>query len=66
MQRRTNLGRMILSIVMVLVLTSLMVVVDTQGQIAFSSNRDGNFEIYVMGINGENQRRLTDNPAGDQ
>lgn len=29
--------------------------------IIFSSNRDGNFEIYVMDINGENPIRLTNN-----
>ena len=28
-------------------------------RIAFSSCRDGNWEIYVMGANGGNQRRLT-------
>ena len=30
----------------------LMVCVDAQAQIAFVSDRDGNFEIYVMSING--------------
>jgi Tol biopolymer transport system component len=29
-------------------------------QIAFSSNRDGNFEIYLMDINGNNVTQLTD------
>jgi Tol biopolymer transport system component len=29
------------------------------------SERDGNFEIYVMDANGENQQRLTDNAAQD-
>ena len=40
--------------------------------IVFQSNRDGNFEIYVMnvadalqGSDGDDQRRLTDNRAGD-
>ena len=31
--------------------------------IAFSSNRDGNFEIYVMKADGSQQTRLTNNPA---
>jgi len=31
------------------------------GQIAFSSNRDGNYEIYVMNADGSDQTRLTDN-----
>jgi len=34
-------------------------------QIVFQTNRDGNFEIYVMNADGSNARRLTDNPAGD-
>ena len=33
--------------------------------IAFSSNRDGNFEIYVMDSDGSNPRRLTDHGASD-
>jgi Tol biopolymer transport system component len=34
-------------------------------KIAFSSNRDGNFEIYVMNADGSDQTRLTDHPAWD-
>ena len=34
-------------------------------QIAFSSVRDGNWEIYVMDADGQNQRRLTNHPAID-
>ena len=34
-------------------------------QIAFSSDRDGNREIYVMGADGGSVRRLTDHPAWD-
>ena len=34
-------------------------------RIAFVSDRDGNFEIYVMDADGSNQQRLTDNPAQD-
>ncbi|MFC1538249.1 T9SS type A sorting domain-containing protein [Candidatus Latescibacterota bacterium] len=33
--------------------------------IAFSSNRDGNFEIYVMNPDGSNQTRLTNSPGTD-
>ena len=34
-------------------------------QIAFTSGRDGNAEIYVMDADGKNQRRLTHHPADD-
>ena len=33
--------------------------------IAFVSNRDGNFEIYVMDADGGNQHNLTNNPHDD-
>jgi len=36
-----------------------------QAQIVFHSDRDGNYEIYVMDVDGQNQRRLTNNPAND-
>ena len=61
MQRRYNLARMILASVVVLGLTLLTVDVDAQARIAFMSNRDGNFEIYVMDADGGNQQRLTEN-----
>ena len=35
------------------------------GKIAFSSERDGNPEIYVMNADGTNQTRLTNNPVID-
>ena len=36
------------------------------GKIAFASNRDGNYEIYVMNADGSDQTRLTFNEADDQ
>ncbi len=33
--------------------------------IAFESNRDGNYEIYVMNADGSGQTNLTNNPAFD-
>ena len=65
MQRRYNLAHFILASVVALVLTLLMVCVDAQAQIAFVSDRNGNWEIYVMSINGKNQRRLTKSRGGD-
>ena len=37
----------------------------TNGKIAFSSNRDGDSEIYVMDADGSNQINLTNDPAAD-
>jgi TolB protein len=34
-------------------------------RIAFTSSRDGNYEIYVANLDGSNLRRLTNNPAYD-
>ena len=34
-------------------------------KIAFTSNRDGNYEIYVMNSDGSEQINLTNNPADD-
>ncbi|HSQ17950.1 MAG TPA: DPP IV N-terminal domain-containing protein [Anaerolineales bacterium] len=34
-------------------------------QLAFTSDRDGNYEIYLMNADGSNVRRLTDDPAED-
>ena len=59
MQRRCNLACFILSSVVLLGLTMLMVGVNAQAQIAFASDRDGNWEIYVMSTNGKNPQNLT-------
>ncbi len=65
MQRRYNLAHFILASVVALSLTPLMVAVDAQARIAFSSNRDGNYEIYVMDDDGGNLQRLTNHPDSD-
>ena len=57
MQRRYSLGHLILTSVVALVLTLLMICVDAQARIAFSSSRTGNAEIYVMDVNGKNQAK---------
>ena len=66
MQRRYNLARLILASILVLVLTSLMVCVDAQAQIVFMSHRDGNWQIYMMDADGDNQRNLSNNDFDDQ
>ena len=65
MKRRYNLADFILPSLIVLALTPLMAVLDSQAQIVFVSKRDGNPEIYVMDANGKNQRRLTNNRHAD-
>ena len=66
MYRRYNLTHLILASVVVLGLTLLMVAVDAQARIAFMSDRDWHWEIYVMDNNGGNQRNLTNNPGDDK
>ena len=34
-------------------------------KITFVTDRDGNYEIYVMDADGSNQKNLTNNPAED-
>ena len=34
-------------------------------KIAFYSDRDGNYEVYVMDADGSDQTNLTNNPADD-
>ena len=55
MQRRYNLACFSLASVVVMVLTPLIVVVDAQARIAFMSDRDWNWEIYVMDNDGGNR-----------
>ena len=52
-------------------LLALMVASDNTAQgfesrIVFSSNRDGDWDIYSMDVNGDNLRQLTDHPAFDR
>ena len=65
MQPRCLSTHFILTGVVALSLTLLTMGIDANAQIAFASNRDGNFEIYVMDTDGRNPRRLTNNPAID-
>ena len=65
MHRKYNFAYSILASIVVLVLTPLMVDAAPPAQIAFTSDRDGNREIYVMDADGKNQRRLTAHPGHD-
>ncbi len=65
MRRRDNLAHLILVSVVALDLTLLMVVVETHAQIAFMSDRNWRFEIYVMAADGGNPQNLTNNPHGN-
>ena len=66
MHQRYNLAHFILVVVIVLGLTLLMIGVDAQARIAFESDRDWHWEIYVMDNDGGNQRNLTNNPGDDR
>ena len=65
MHPKHTLAHLILAIVVELSLTPLIVAIDAQAQIVFVSKRDGNPEIYLMDINGKNQRNLTNNRHED-
>ena len=65
MRRRDDFEHLILAMFVVLGLTLLLVGPALPAQIAFHSLRDGNSAIYVMAADGQNQRRLTNNPHDD-
>ena len=62
LQNTNNNALSIYLLLAVFLLISPLVVV-AQGKIAFSSDRDGNHEIYVMNSDGSNQTRLTNTIA---
>ena len=66
MQQRDNPVHFILIGVVVFGLTLMMMGVDAQAQITFSSDRDRNFEIYVMDTDGKKPQRLTNNLFSDR
>ena len=65
MQRRYSLAHSFLAVMVALSLTLLIVCLDAQAQIAFTSSRDGNSEIYVMDADGSNPQNLINNPRND-
>ena len=65
MHSKHNFACSILIGVLVMGVALLMADVQVGAQIAFTSFRDGNGEIYVMDADGGNLRNLTRNPALD-
>ena len=65
MQRKYNAAYFILAGLALLVLTALMVGVDAQAQIAFTSEVNDKVDIYIMDADGENLQQLTDNLWAD-
>ena len=65
MQRRYNLTHVILAGVVVLGLTLPIIAVDVQARIAFMSDRDWHWEIYVMDADGGNLLNLSNNDFDD-
>ncbi len=63
-------GRLFAAALVVSLLIQMQIAVNAYAsrktKIAFTSVRDGNYEIYVMDGDGGNQRRLTVNPTIDQ
>lgn len=52
-------------IVSMVVIFSLSGCNNIKGKISFTSERDGNFEVYIMNEDGSGQTNLTNNPADD-
>ena len=67
MQQRNNRRYFVLASVVLLGLTTLMVGINAQAQVAFVSDRDDVWrrDIYVMDADGRNPRNLTKDGHGD-
>jgi Tol biopolymer transport system component len=64
------MGNRSLYVVTLIVLLHLAIIpmfsaADDYGKIAFNSDRDGNYEIYVMNADGSDQINLSENAADD-
>src|SRR5215216_6362535 len=63
--RRTRHSRFLDGFSLTLLLLFMPSVLAAQEKVAFESNRDGNFEVYIMNADGSNQTRMTFNAAFD-
>lgn len=59
------MNRAYIPAILFLLISSCSKDADHSGLIAFHSSRDGNFEIYVMNMDGSGQRRMTNSPSND-
>ncbi len=60
-----HLRRCLFLLMMALMVTSDSIAQGFESRIFFSSNRDGDWDIYSMDANGDNLAQLTDHPASD-
>ena len=58
-------GSLLLLVVSTVLVSSVVLSGCGSGKIAFQSDRDGNYEIYIMNTGGNNQTRLTNNTDDD-
>ena len=65
MQWKCNRAHFILTSIVFSSLTVLMVGIDAQAQIVFTSEKNDNVDIYVMDADGGNRRRLTNSPRDE-
>lgn len=63
--RKTIREKFSIGLFLAMFLSILPLIAAAQEKIAFASDRDGNFEIYVMNPDGTNQINLTNNSNGD-
>ena len=63
---RPYLRRCLFLLLLALMVTSNSAALSFEPRIVFASNRDGNWDIYSMDVNGDKLLQLTDHPASDE
>ncbi|MDE0298133.1 MAG: hypothetical protein OXN17_05840 [Candidatus Poribacteria bacterium] len=61
-----SLRRFLLLLLLVFMVTSVSIAQGFEPRIVFASNRDGDWDIYSMDVNGDNLLQLTNHPAADK